>query len=552
MTRTCPTSGPTPIPPRDPRARTAASRSRRSFAIVVAVSAAALALAGCAGSGGAAQDKGAITVAIQAPDHLTPGNHYTSYEVVITLYSPLTQLTEEEELEFLQAESVESEDAVNWTITLRDGWKFHNGEPVTAQSYVNAWNHLAYGPNAWVNAGQLRNVVGYDEVHPVEGDPTATELSGLKVIDDRTFTVQLRGPDRQFPFQLSDGQTGLYPMPDAAFEDLEAFDLQPIGNGPFMMTEPWVQDQDIVVTAFADYKGPEPTLSQITFRPYIDTDTAYTDALAGEVDVANVAGAKVQLAKSEFGDRLFEFDAPGVDLLGFNPNDPRFADVRVRQAFSMALDREAINEAIYAGSQIPSTSLTAPSMPGDPAGICGEYCEFDAEAAKALLAEAGGLEGPVEILFPGGWGYEDFFEACANQLRQNLELDVTAVPATDWAEFTQKLDDGDYSLNRGRWGALYPSQQDTLHALYTAAGDGALSTGGYSNSEVDALLDAADAAPSLEDSFEGYRAVQERILQDFPVIPTFANRYLFVTSDRVADLHAAAGSVRYAYVELAD
>ncbi|MDR1293502.1 MAG: ABC transporter substrate-binding protein [Bifidobacteriaceae bacterium] len=526
--------------------------SRPAPLAIVLTAALALTVAACSSGGAASEDKGAITVAIQEPDHLTPGNHYTSYEVVITLYSPLTTLNEDEELEYLQAESVESDDATTWTITLRDGWTFHNGEPVTAESYVRAWNYLAYGPNAWVNSGQLRNVVGYDEVHPAEGEPTAEELSGLAVIDDRTFTVELTGPDRQFPFQLSDGQTGLYPMPEAAFEDLEAFDTQPIGNGPFMMTEPWVQDQDIVVTPFEDYAGPEPTLSQITFRTYIDTDTAYTDALANEVDVATAAATKATQASQEFGERLFAFDAPGVDLLGFNPDDDRFSDVRVRQAFSMALDREAINEAIYGDTQIPSTTLTAPSMPGDPDGVCGEFCEFDPTAAKALLDEAGGVDGPVEILFPGGWGYEDFFEACANQLRQNLDLDVTAVPATDWAEFLQKIEDRDYSLNRGRWGALYPSQQDTLHALYTAAGDGAISTGGYSSPEVDSLLATADAANSLEESFAGYRSVQERILEDFPVIPTFANKYLFVTSDRVKDLHAAAGSVRFAYVELVD
>jgi ABC-type transport system substrate-binding protein len=492
----------------------------------------------------------AISVAIQEPDHLTPGNHYASYEILIAVFSPLTILNEEEEIQYLQAESVESDDAITWTIKLRDGWTFHNGEDVTAQSYVDAWNHTAYGPNAWVNSGQLRNVVGYTETHPAEGEPTATELAGLKVIDDLTFTVELTGPDRQFPFQLSDGQTGLYPMPAAAFEDLDAFDKMPIGNGPFKMTAPWESGQDVVVTAYENYAGTPPTISQITFRTYIDTDTAYTDALAGEVDIAAVAGAKVAIAAQDFGDRLHALDAPGVDFLGFNPGDERFSDVRVRQAFSMAIDRAAINEAIYSGSQIPATSLTASTMPGSPEGVCGKYCEFDAAGAKALLAEAGGLEGRVEILYPGGWGLEDVFEAYANQLRQNLELDVVATPATDWAEFTDKIATGDYDINRGRWGALYPSQQDTLHSLYTAAGDGNFATGGYSNAEVDALLAAADAAPTLEESFAGYRAVQERILEDFPVIPTFGNRYLYVTSDRIADLHSAAGSIRFAYVEL--
>jgi ABC-type transport system substrate-binding protein len=518
-----------------------------------------LGLTGCGGDtpsedptatgGGVPAPDSSIVVATGKVDHLTPGNHYSAYEVVLSLFSPLTTLTEDEQLEYLQAESIESPDGITWTIKLRDGWTFHNGEPVTADSYIDSWNYLAYGPNAWVNSGQLRGIVGFDEMQGE--DPAAETLSGLTKVDDLTFTVELKVADRQFPFQLSDGQTGLYPLPKAAFDDLEAYDKFPVGNGPFKMTEVWATDtQDIVVEAYDAYTGPKPSLTAITFRPYIDTNTAYTDALAGTVDIAAVAGGKTAIAKQEFGDRLFALDAPGVDLLGFNPTDPRFADVRIRQAFSMAIDREVINQAIFSGSQIPAASLTASTMPGSPEGVCGDYCEFDPAAAKALLAEAGGVEGQVTVLFVGGWGQEDLFEAYANQLRQNLELDVVATPATDYAEFQQLMIDGEYSLNRARWGALYPSQQDTLHSLYTAAGDGNFATGGYHSDDVDALLAVADAAPTLEESFVGYRAVQERILEDFPVIPTFGNRYLWATSERIGKLPSAAGSVYFARVEL--
>jgi ABC-type transport system substrate-binding protein len=496
-----------------------------------------------------APDGASIVVATETIDHLTPGNHYSAYIAILSLFTPLTSLTQDEQLEYQQAESVTSPDGLTWTIKLRAGWTFHNGEPVTSDSYIDSWNYLAYGPNAWVNSGQLRGVVGFDEM---QGEnPTAQTLSGLTKVDDLTFTVELKVPDRQFPIQLSDGQTGLYPMPKAAFDDLEAYDHFPIGNGPFQMSDIWASDRDdIVVKAYADYKGAKPALSQITFRPYQDTNTAYTDALAGNVDITAVAGGKTAIAQQEFGDRLYALDAPGVDLLAFNSNDPRFADVRVRQAFSMAIDREAINQAIFSNSQIPATSLTSPSMPGDPAGVCGDYCQFDPVAAKALLAEAGGLEGQVVLLFVGGWGQEDLFQAYANQLRQNLELDVVATPSTDFADFQVRLENGEYALNRARWGALYPSQQDTLHSLYTAAGDGNYAAGGYHNAEVDALLAAADGASSLEESFAGYRQVQERIFADFPVIPTFGNRYLWACSERIDQLPSAAGSVYFARVTL--
>jgi ABC-type transport system substrate-binding protein len=498
-------------------------------------------------TGGA--DSASIVVATETIDHLTPGNHYSAYIAILSLFTPLTSLTQDEQLEYQQAESVTSDDGITWTIKLRSGWTFHNGEPVTSDSYIDSWNYLAYGPNAWVNSGQLRGVVGFDEM---QGDnPTTKTLSGLNKVDDLTFTVQLKTADRQFPFQLSDGQTGLYPLPKAAFEDLEAYDQFPIGNGPFQMATAWTSDSsDIVVKAYPDYKGTKPALEQITFRPYQDTNTAYTDVLAGNIDVAAVASGKNAIAQQELGDRLHTLDAPGVDLLGFNPNDPRFADVRVRQAFSMAIDRAAINQAIFSNSQIPATSLTSSSMPGDPAGVCGRYCEFDPAGAKALLAEAGGLTGQVVLLYVGGWGQEDLFQAYANQLRQNLELDVVATPATDFAEFQERLQSGDYALNRARWGALYPSQQDTLHSLYTAAGDGNFAAGGYHNDEVDALLAQADAADTIEASFAIYRQVQERILADFPVIPTFGNRYLWACSERIDQVPSAAGTVYFARLTL--
>ena len=219
----------------------------------------------------------------------------------------------------------------------------------------------------------------------------------------------------------------------------------------------------------------------------------------------------------------------------------------------MAIDRDAINEAIFNGSQIPATSLTAPSMPGDPAGICGEFCEFNPDRAKELLAEAGGFDGTMELLFVGGWQQDDLFQAYANQLRENLGLDeVIATPTSDYAAFTERVEQGELDgPYRARWGALYPSVQDTLHSVYTSHGDGNAGAGNYSSEEVDALLAEADAAETLEESYAGYEAAQERILQDFPTIPTFANRYLFVTSERIAMLPSVAGVVLYGQVEIA-
>lgn len=519
-------------------------RFHRTAGILAAATVALLGLSACAAGGDSANSSSEILIfAGGEPDHLTPGRQTVAFDQVMSVFSPLVDLDADGNTSFLAAESVESDDAQTWTITLKDGWTFHNGDPVTAQSYVDAWNFVAYGPNAWENSWELASIVGYDDLNPAEGEPSTEEMSGLTVVDDLTFTVELVGPDSQFPLQLTGAQTAFYPMPAEAYDDLDAYDRQPIGNGPFEMTEPWEDTEEYTVTAYDDYQGPAPTIAGITFRPYTDNLTAYTDVLAGNADVLYLPTAKMTSAVADFGaEHVYSLEAPGVDYLGFPLWDEKWQNKELRQAISMSIDREAINEAIYGGLYAPANSLTAPNMNGDPAGICDELCSFDPDAAKAKLEEAGGFEGTMTIVYPGGSGLDELFEAYANQIRQNLGIDTVASPTTDWAEYWQSLVDHTVAgPHFGHWGALYPSQQSTLRALFTEGGGCYLCTG-YSSDEVDTLLQEADASQTLDDSYDGYAAVQEVVLDDFPTVPTFSATYNYVTSDRVKELPAVSGS----------
>lgn len=530
-------------------------RFTRTTATLAVATVAILGLSACAGGGETPADTSDATLIFAGgePDHLTPGRQTVAFTQVMSVFSPLVDLDEAGEMSFLAAENVESDDATLWTITLRDGWTFHNGEPVTSASYVDAWNYTALGANAWENSWELASIVGYDDLNPSKGEAKVTEMSGLKIIDDLTFTVELVGPDSQFPLQLTGAQTGFYPMPEAAYDDLEAYDRKPIGNGPFEMTEAWEDTEEYTVTAYADYPGEAPTVGGITFRPYTDSLTGYTDVLAGNADVLYLPTAKMTSAITDFGeDHVYSLEAPGVDYIGFPLWDEKWQNKELRQAISMAIDREAINEAIYGGLYAPAESLSSPNMNGDPAGLCDELCSYDPDAAKAKLVEAGGYEGEMTIVYPGGSGLDELFEAYANQIRQNLDIDAVASPTTDWAEYWQSLVDHTVAgPHFGHWGALYPSQQSTLRALFTEGGGCYLCTG-YSSDEVDELLKAADASQTLDDSYEGYAEVQAFILEDFPTVPTFSNTYNYVTSDRVAELPAVSGSPVLSKIVLTD
>lgn len=112
------------------------------------------------------------------------------------------------------ADKIETEDNQNFTVTVKDGWTFSNGEKITASSFVDAWNYGAVLKNNQKNAYFFGYIDGYDKVHPESGKASATKLSGLKVVDDKTFTVKLSQKFSLWPDTLG------YPGLRAAPQDL--------------------------------------------------------------------------------------------------------------------------------------------------------------------------------------------------------------------------------------------------------------------------------------------------------------------------------------------
>lgn len=516
-------------------------RIRSAAALLLAVS---LSLSACTPGSNDAAGPGAasLTFAGYEPDHLTPANNQMATYQVQALFSSLTYADQDGKLSMLAADSVTSLDGINWTIKLKSGWTFHDGSSVTAQDYVDSWNAVAYGPNAWAYNGNMSNIAGYADLNPAEGQPTTKTMSGLKVVDDTTFTVTLSKADGQFPVQLTQNMFAFYPMPAVAFADPAAYDRMPIGNGPYKMTKPWQANEPITVTAYEQFAGEKPGVKEFVFKPYLDMGAAYTDAQAGNIDLMFVPQDKTAVAATDFPERLHRVELPGESYLAFPANDPRYADKRVRQAFSMAIDREAVNKAVFSGLNKPATAFTVAWLPGTPEGVCGEFCKFDPQAAKALLAEAGGFSGKVELVYPGGIGLDTEYQAYANQLRQNLGLeDVTVAPTTGFADFSTARTKGEMKGPFfSYWGAPYPSQQNTLREMFTAKG---LCAGCALplDPRVATAIDAANTELDQEAAKRGYAKAQELIAETFPVAPLFDNSGDFYTSEKIAELPFAGG-----------
>ncbi|MBE0416656.1 MAG: ABC transporter substrate-binding protein [Coriobacteriia bacterium] len=437
------------------------------------------------------------------------------------------------------AETWESnEDATVWTFNLVAGAKFHNGRDVTAADFKYAWERICNPENESEIAYHLGVVEGYDEMQ----DGSATELAGVVAVDDTTLEVTLQYPFADFEYVV--GHPALAPVPA---EEVEAGDFgeMPIGNGPFMMSEPWAHDQYIKVEKFADYYGDKPWIDAIEYKILADQDTAFLEFQAGNVDFVQIPSGQIQATVDQYGESPDGYTAnPGEQvLLGtelatyyilMNNTDEVLSDPVVRQALSLAIDRQAICDTVFEGSRIPATGIV-------PEGIFGfkddawAYSRYDAEEAAELLAEAGYPDGEglptIQLQFNSGAGHEDIMQLIQQDFAAiGVESELSGM---EWAQYLDMLSEGTYQMGRLGWIADYPIMDNFLYPLFkSGSGDNfAL----YENAEVDEKLEEARRTVDDDERVELYAEIEKIIGDEAAVAPVMFYRHTRVASDRVMD-----------------
>jgi oligopeptide transport system substrate-binding protein len=510
----------------------------------------ALVLAGCAGGDGGdeptaddepkAQAGGTFSVSSSEPEAFAPTSScYSSdcSQIISLVWTGLLRVDPETSEQQLQmAESIESEDGQNWTVKLKDGFTFHNGEPVDAASFVRAWNYAAYAPNATQLGFFLANVEGYDDLQGEK--PKAEEMSGLTAPDDLTIEIALTKPFSQLPLVLSYTPLGA-PMAQACLDDVKACNEQPIGNGPYEFAEAWQHNESITLAKYADYSDEETAglADGITFKIYADLKTAYRDFQGGSLDIVEPDPSQTPQARTAYPDQILEVDSGSYAYFGFPLYEEAFSDVRIRQALSMSIDRQAIIDRVLDGRFVPALDVISPFVPGSREDAC-ETCTYDPEAAKALFDEAGGIPGnKINIWFNNDGGHEDWVQAMAQGWQNDLGLDYEfrSQPFTPYlaALGTRSSVDGPYRLG---WLPDYPSPQNYLDPLY---GSGSSNYGDWKGPEHDQFLDLVaegDAAPTVEDGLPSYQAAADVVLDNQIVIPLWFGRTFIISSENVENV----------------
>ncbi len=378
-----------------------------------------------------------------------------------------------------------------------------------------------------------------------EGEAMASEggLAGLKIVDDTTFTVELESADAEFPLQLS--YNAYYPLPSVALEDPAAFEEAPIGNGPFMMDGVWDHDISIKMVPYTDYAGDNPAdISSLTFNIYEDAvTTGYLDLQAGVNDfVSNVPAEQIAAAQAEFGDRYGESDNTGFYYYGFPTYLEDQYPLELRQALSMALDRELLIDAILDGTRVPAHSVVPPSLAGSREEVCGNW-NYDPEGAQAAFESFGGLdalgEEPLIVWFNTSEAHQQIAEAVTGQWREVLGISNIAFENLEFSEYLPALDNQEITgAFRLGWGMDYPSPLnflEPLYASYNAPPVGSNNTFYTSDVFDTAIADgkAAAAAEGLDAAIPFYQAAEDQLCDDVQVMPIYFSKNQYAWNDTV-------------------
>ncbi|CAM5309968.1 MULTISPECIES: peptide ABC transporter substrate-binding protein [Streptomyces] len=441
--------------------------------------------------------------------------------VIQSLFTQLLDFDSEGNIVYTNAESIETKDSKTWTVKLKKGWKFHDGTPVTSQSYIDAWNWSANIENKMQNAFWFEDIKGYEDVHP-DGEgakPKAKEMSGLKAVDDTTFTIELDKPVPYFEYKL--GYATWAPLPKVFFDDPKAFGQKPVGNGPYSF-EKWTHRKLIQVKANADYTGPNKAKNKgVQFKNYATVEAAYQDVLSGNLDMIRQVGPKdLPKYKSDLGDGAVEQEYAAVQSIvpAFYTKQWKDVDPKVMQGLSMAIDRETITKTVLNNTRKPAKSFTPPQVKGNQ-DLDTEVFDYNPDEAKKLIKEGGGVpDNKIFIQYNTDGGHKEWVTAVCESIRNATGVECLGDAKPDFATDLEARDNDEVkSFYRGGWVADYPLNVNFMRELYGTTAEA--NNGRFSDKEVDDLFKKGDNAKTLEESIKLYQEAEKVLVEKMPAIP---------------------------------
>ncbi len=483
-------------------------------------------------------------------------------EMILHAFEGLLKLDENGDPEAGQAEKWEvSEDGLTYTFHLRDGLKWSDGSDLTAEDFVYSWQRVC-DPNVAAPYAEtvLGMVEGYDKA--VAGD---IEKLGVEAKDDKTFVVHLANPCPYFeslaafatlnPVQKETIETN----GDAWATEADTY----ISNGPFYMAE-WVPGSYVLMKKNPNYWDADSIkLDGIKFNLIEDANAAYSAYQTGEIlMVKDVPTEEIPSLKDN--DEFHVEPLIGTYYISLNLEKAPFDNKLVREALSLAIDREYVANTLMQGTYSPAGNIVGPGWKDtdgsefhDKSNGGSEYIDssdYDAnlQKAKDLLKEAGYPDGKgipkIDYLINDS-GYHKVVGEYLQKAWGELGIDVT-VDVVEWASFTPMRRNGDFMAARNGWVGDYTDPSNILELFTTDNGN---NDGNYSNPAFDAAIEKSRTTTDAAERSAVLHEAEDIIMEDAGCIPVaYYNDFYLMSSKVTGAWHASNGYWYFMYADIAE
>ncbi len=462
------------------------------------------------------------------PDSIDPAQDQDTTEetVIKQLFTGLTRMTADLKPEGAIADSWEfNADNTQITFKLKDT-KWSDGQPLTAKDFAYSWKRFLDPTTASPYASLVTGVIkGATELNSaaVPTDtaklPQLIDSLGVKAIDDKTLQVTFEQPAPYFTSITALGN--MAPVRKDVVEKspdkwTEAGSL--IGNGPFILKS-YTKGAEMDLAPNPNYYEGPPKLTSLVLKVIADDPTAFANYQSDELDLGRVPVAEIPgvRANDQFKGQILEGTQLATYYFGFNATKPPFDNVKVRQAFAAAIDRQTLVDQVLNGVPRVAYSFIPPGMPAhlteEEAGDAAQ--KFDPAKAKQLLAEAGYPDGKgfpeIKLPFNNNSSHATIAERVQSDLQNNLGVKVSLDPREPKTYFND-IRKNPPELFRAGWNADYPDPYDWDRLVFGPGSE--QNYGKWENPEFTKLLDAADKAKTPEEREKAYKEAEKILAKD--------------------------------------
>ena len=426
-----------------------------------------------------------------------------------------------------------SEDGKTYILHLVEGVKFHNGEDFKADDVVYSLNRIVTVQGA-VNSSFVSQIEGFDEL----ANGVATELSGVKAIDDYTVEIKLKEPYAGFMASLAAAPVSILDEKTTTMAG-DKFGIEPeftVGTGPFKLKE-WKLNEDIELVKNENYWKEAPKIDGVEIKVVPDTETQNIMFRNGELDILDLDYMVdyIPTYKQEFKDNLVSVPRVGITYFTFNENIEPLNNVNIRKALSMAIDRQAIVDSMYNGTASIENGIFPKGLIGHNENI--EAIEYNTEKAKEILAAEG---------YPNGFDMEIAIDSASSDTTKSVleiiseqlsEIGVNASLKTyDESTWLATRKAGELGSFMSIWTADYNDPDNFIYTFFGTDENTKLRSLNYKDKEVIDRVAKARAIINEDERIKEYQALEKKIIsEDRAWLPMYAKEHYFALGKNISN-----------------